>query len=80
MELERENDIEAAHEEDEPNLNDRVDSAVSAECSDKIHMAIKKVFILVLQFRRLLIKFPASQGCKICKLKSSTPSALVWRG
>lgn len=70
--------MEAAPEEDE--LNGEVDSAEAAEHSEKIHMAIKKVFILFQHSHRLLIKSPASQGCKICTLKSSTPSALAWRG
>jgi hypothetical protein len=73
--LERENDMEAAPEEDEP--NDGVDSS---KHSEKIHMAIKKVFMLFHYFHLLLIKFPASQGGEIYTLKSSTPSALVWRG
>jgi hypothetical protein len=74
--LERENDMEAAPEKDEPN-----NEADNAQHSEKICMAIQKVFICFYLFQpfKLLIKFPGSQDYKICTLKSSTPSALVWR-
>jgi hypothetical protein len=46
--LERENDMEAAPEEDEPN-----NEADSVECSEKIHMAIQKVFFFfIITFNR----------------------------
>lgn len=49
--LECENDMEAAPEEEGLNGVD------NAECSENIHMAIKKVFILAHYFHWFLIKF-----------------------